>query len=188
MRELLANPAPARTACLLGLMLIAGGAVLSSCGPERNESRPPISAVTDPPPPVAGAPMVPAAAVKAPVETEESVPPDLDVSPVDTLVVPGQAIEFDVRTTPDVTRLTLSDGRDEPLAFVREAGADRWSVTYRVPLRTRVERWGVSITARTNANRWRRVWIFLHARDVTEGVTAKAAASSTVDSTMGTAQ
>ena len=183
MKGLFANPAPARTACLVGLMMIAGGAVLSSCSRERNESRPPISAVTDPPsPPVAGVPMVPAAAVKAPVETEESVPPDLDVSPVDTLVVPGQAIEFDVRTTPDVARLTLSDGRDEPLAFVRDAGSDRWSVTYRVPLRTRVERWGVSITARTDANRWRRVWVFLHARDGK----AETAVSSTVDSTTGT--
>ena len=165
--------------------MIAGGAALSSCG------QPPIGAVTDPPTPhEAGAPVVamPAAALKTPVETEESIPPDLDVSPVDTLVVPGQAIQFDVRTTPDVARLALSDGRDEPLAFVREAGTDRWSVTYRVPLRPRVERWGVSITARTNANRWRRVWIFLHARDVTEGGKAQAAASSGVDSTMGTAQ
>lgn len=171
--------------------MFAGGAALSSCSRESNESRPPISAVTDQAtPPAAGAPAVamPAVALKTPVETEESIPPDLEVSPLDTLVVPGQAIEFGVRTTPDVTRLALSDGRDEPLAFVREAGADRWSVTYRVPLRPRVERWGVSITARTNANRWRRVWIFLHARDVTDGVKAEAAASSTVDSTTGTAQ
>jgi len=151
--------------------MIVGGVMLSGCGRENKESRTPISAV-----PAASAPVVavPAAALKAPVETEESLPPDFEVSPVDTLVVPGQAVEFVVRTTPDVTRLALSDGRDEPLAFVREAGTDQWSVTYRVPLRTRVERWGVSITARTDANRWRRVWVFLHTQDAT--------VSSTVDS------
>ena len=160
--------------------MIAFAAVLSSCGRESSQSRPTVSTVSDPPP-AAPVVAVPAAALKAPIETEETIPPDLDVSPVDTLVVPGQAIEFVVRTTPDVTRLALSDGRDEPLAFVREGGTDRWSVTYRVPLRTRVERWGVSITARTDANRWRRVWIFLHARDGE----AETVVSSTVDSTTG---
>jgi hypothetical protein len=165
--------------------MIAFAAVLSSCGRESNQSRPTVSTVSDPPP-AAPVVAVPAAALKAPIETEETIPPDLDVSPVDTLVVPGQAVEFVVRTTPDVTRLALSDGRDEPLAFVREGGSDRWSVTYRVPLRTRVERWGVSITARTDANRWRRVWVFLHARNSAEAVKPDATVSSIADSTTGT--
>ena len=168
-----------RATYFVGVMLFA---VLSGCGRESAESRRPVTAATEQ---ATAAPVVavPAAAVKAPIETsadtQESIPPDLDVSPVDTLVAPGQAIDFVVRTTPEVTRLALSDGRDEPLAFVRDAGTDRWTVTYRVPLKPRVERWGVSITARTDANRWRRVWVFLHAN----GVPAGTVASSTVDST-----
>ena len=187
LRRALANFTPGQKACVVGLGMIAGGVVLWSCGRQGNESRQPVSAVTDAP---AASPMavVPAAALGAPVltksETEESVPPDLDVSPVDTLVAPGQLIDFNVRTTSDVTRLALSDGRDEPLAFVREAGTDRWSVTYRVPLKPRVERWGVSITARTDAQRWRRVWVFLSVHDGREG----AAVNSSADSTTGTAQ
>ena len=92
----------------------------------------------------------------------EGLPPDLSVSVGDTLVKPGQALEFTVQGTPDVAEVALSDGRDEPMPLVRDKGTDTWRTQYRVPLHPRQERFGISVTAKTEASRWRRVWIFLH--------------------------
>jgi hypothetical protein len=104
----------------------------------------------------------------------KSLPPDLEVSEMDTLVTPGEAVEFVVQGTPDVTEMALSDGRGDPLPLVHDQGADTWRVTYRVPLRPRYERYGVSITAKNEASRWRRTWVFLHvsAADSTEATPA----------------
>ncbi|MCC6348453.1 MAG: hypothetical protein IT347_02545 [Candidatus Eisenbacteria bacterium] len=93
---------------------------------------------------------------------KEGLPPDLSVTVPDTLVAPGEVVEFRVVGTTDVSQVALSDGRDEPLPFVRDAGTDTWRVQYRVPLHPRQDRFGVSVTARTDLNRWRRVWVFLH--------------------------
>jgi hypothetical protein len=37
-----------------------------------------------------------------------------------------------------------------------------WRAQDRVPLHPRHERFGVSVTARNDADRWRRVWVFLN--------------------------
>lgn len=123
----------------------------------------------------------PAVAVKAPVAagSEESLPPDLEVAPVDTLVSPGEPVEIVVRSTSDVARVALYDGSGERQALVRDPGGDLWRVTYRVPLRPHHERWGLSITAKTEANRWRRVWVFLRVREATSGLAAQPDTSTT---------
>jgi hypothetical protein len=120
----------------------------------------------------------PAAAVKAPlVGTEptsgESLPPDIEVAPVDTLVSPGEPVDIIVRATSDVTRVALYDGSGERQALVRDPSGDVWRVTYRVPLRPQHERWGISITAKTDASRWRRVWVFLRVPEATNSVATK---------------
>ena len=92
----------------------------------------------------------------------EGLPPDLSVSVGDTLVTPGQAVEFSVQGTADVVEVALSDGRDDPMPFVRDTGADTWRARYRVPLHPRHERFGVSVTAKNEVGRWRRAWVFLH--------------------------
>jgi hypothetical protein len=92
----------------------------------------------------------------------EGLPPDLSVSVADTLVAPGETIEFTVEGTDDVRQVALSDGRDEPTPFVRDEGTHVWRAQYRVPLHPKSERFGVSVTARNDADRWRRVWVFLH--------------------------
>jgi hypothetical protein len=51
-----------------------------------------------------------------------------------------------------------------------------WRVSYRVPLRPKQERLGLSVTAQNDLNRWRRVWIFLHVQQ------PKTEATATVDS------
>jgi hypothetical protein len=94
----------------------------------------------------------------------EGLPPDLSVSVGDTLVAPGETVEFVVEGTDDVAQVALSDGRDEPMPFVHDTTARVWRAQYRVPLHPRSERFGVSVTARTDADRWRRVWVFLHSK------------------------
>lgn len=107
----------------------------------------------------------PGAPLARSAEEQEGLPPDVHVSVVDTLVTPGQSIGLVVETTSDVTRIALSDGNGDPLAFVKDAGTNLWRATYRVPLKPVHERWGLSVTARNEANRWRRVWVFVHTAD-----------------------
>jgi hypothetical protein len=96
------------------------------------------------------------------VAVREGLPPDFTVSASDTLVTPGQEVGFIVRGTEDVVEVALSDGRDDPMPFVRDADSDTWRLRYRAPLHPRHERFGVSITAKNDLNRWRRSWVFLH--------------------------
>jgi len=58
--------------------------------------------------------------------------------------------------------MVLSDGVASPEAFVPDDLANVWRTTYRVPLHPRQERLALSVTARTDSNHWRRVWVFLH--------------------------
>ena len=91
----------------------------------------------------------------------ESVAPDAIVSVSDTLVSPGQPIVVTVEGTSDVTEMALSDGHGDPLPMVRDSTQGVWRVNYRVPLRPRQERLGLAVTAKNDAHRWRRVWLFL---------------------------
>ena len=172
---------------VLFVVSVAAGVVLSGCG-SRADSSGPVSA--NEPAVVSGSTSevqaVAAAAQPAPVQsglsvqdlaTREGLPPDLSVSVGDTSVVPGQVVEFTVVGTEDVSQVALSDGRDEPTPFVREAGTNVWHAQYRMPLRPRQERLGVSVTARNDAERWRRVWVFLSL----EGAGQTPAAETPVD-------
>lgn len=101
-----------------------------------------------------------------PTELKPSAPeaaaPDIVASVEDTLVTPGAAIEISVHGTPDVSEMALSDGINDSQALVYDASTNLWHVNYRVPLRPRQERIGLSVTARNSATHWRRVWLFLH--------------------------
>lgn len=92
----------------------------------------------------------------------DALPPDIVVGPVDSAVSRGQPVEITVEGTPDVTEMSLSDGLNDPQAFYFDSGEKVWKAVYRVPLRPKSERLGLSVTARTDANRWRRVWVFLN--------------------------
>ena len=151
---------------------VAGGVLLTSCGGQRESATGTESSAAVATPETGGQAQL-AAAGAAPataqaglsaedVATREGLPPDLSVSVPDTLVVPGEVVEFTVLGTTDVSEVALSDGRDELLPFVRDSGADTWRVQYRVPLHPRSDRFGVSVTAKNELNRWRRVWVFLH--------------------------
>ncbi len=94
-------------------------------------------------------------------DTDASLPPEIALGEIDTLVTPGQAVHVTVYGTPDIVDLSLSDGRNDHQALVHDAQHDTWSVDYRVPLRSKSDRIGLAVTAKNATNRWRRVWVFL---------------------------
>jgi len=93
------------------------------------------------------------------------VPPDAVVAVSDTFVTAGQPIEVVAQGTPDVAEMALSDGRGDALPMVRDSTGDTWRVNYRVPLRPKTDRLGLSVTAKNDSHQWRRVWVFLQIDD-----------------------
>ena len=95
------------------------------------------------------------------VPSEDSLPPEVMASSSDTLVAPGSAVEIIALGSPDVRDMTLADGIGKTQPFVYDVGTKSWRAFYRVPMSSRIERLGLSVTAKNDAHRWRRVWIFL---------------------------
>ena len=182
-----AGPAPARWVKVFGAFAalfvasIVAGLVLSGCGGSGDSgARTETSAQVEGQETVTHAQVASTVVAPAPapaglsaedMASRESLPPDLEVTVEDTLVAPGEVVDFLVEGTDDVSQIALSDGRDEPLPFVRDPGTNLWRVQYRVPLRPKHDRIGVSVTAKNELARWRRVWVFLHVEkaDSTEG-------------------
>ncbi|MFI5372262.1 MAG: hypothetical protein ACHQ52_11955 [Candidatus Eisenbacteria bacterium] len=149
----------------LALGAIAVAVLVTSCGQsggdhtqssQRVAAEPAVATVASTSP----APVPPPGSRPATV-VDDGMSPDLSFTVADTLVSPGEAIEIAVQATPDVRTVTLADGSGSPEAFVHDDTTDVWRVGYRVPLKPRQDRLGLSITARTAADRWRRVWVFL---------------------------
>ncbi len=94
-----------------------------------------------------------------------TVPPDMVVAVSDTFVTAGQAVQVSVEGTPDITEMALADGRGDAIPMVRDSSSQVWRVGYRVPLRPGTDRLGLSVTAKNDAQRWRRIWLFLNVDD-----------------------
>ena len=172
------GPAPARWFKVFGafaalfVAAIAAGLVLSGCGASGDSgTKTETSAQVEEQESGTHAQVASAVGTPAPAQpglsaeemaTREGLPPDLEVTVADTLVSPGEVVDFTVEGTDDVSQIALSDGRDEPLPFVRDQGTNVWRGQYRVPLRPKHDRIGVSVTAKNDLARWRRVWVFLH--------------------------
>lgn len=90
-----------------------------------------------------------------------SMPPDIIATASNTRVVPGEVIEIAVQATPDVVEMSLWDGIGDRQALVYDAGAKAWRISYRVPLQLPWERTGLAITAKNEASRWCRSWVFI---------------------------
>ena len=93
--------------------------------------------------------------------TEDSLPPDVTAFAPDSSIVPGTIIEITADASTDATSLILTDRLGHKYPFAYDAEAKAWRVHYRVPLGTGVDRLGLSVTATTGANRFKRVWVFL---------------------------
>jgi len=91
----------------------------------------------------------------------DSLPPDVTALAPDSLVVPGNVVEITAQASSDAATLTLTDGLGHKYPFVYDAEAKAWRVHYRVPIQTHIDRLGLSVTATSGANRWKRVWVFL---------------------------
>ncbi|MEO5616765.1 MAG: hypothetical protein ABIS67_03260 [Candidatus Eisenbacteria bacterium] len=167
------------------LAVIAAALLLSSCGGSRTES----AAVTNEPgtSPVSESSVLPAMAVNPQAvavpasmpgllttSPGEGLPPEIAIGEMTTVVAPGEPISLTMYGTPDVTEMSLSDGIGDPQAFVHDRSGDVWRVDYRVPLRPKQERIGLSVTARNDLGRWRRVWVFLQVASTAQVVKAEA--------------
>jgi hypothetical protein len=93
------------------------------------------------------------------MDSAESVPPEVDATVSDTLVVPGGVFEITAETSPDVTEVTLRDRVGRMQAFAYDSSSSVWRTYYRAPIKP-TERLGLSVTAKTPAERWSRVWVF----------------------------
>ncbi|MGH7731278.1 MAG: hypothetical protein ACRENJ_08520, partial [Candidatus Eiseniibacteriota bacterium] len=93
--------------------------------------------------------------------SSDSLPPDVDASIADSVATPGTIIEITAKGSPDVEEVLLSDGLGRPQRFAYDASVDLWRASYRVPVKAPSERLGLSVTARSNIGRWRRVWVFV---------------------------
>jgi len=181
-------PARRLGAATFALITLAVAVPLAGCGshgesraPSQPEAQASVTAPVEqsaPVPKQAGMPQGGASAGEAPATHPDSMPPDLAVSVGDTLVTPGETVELTARGTPDVVEVTLWDGVHERLAFTRDAEGNTWRVQYRVPLRLKSERLGLSVTAKNEAGRWRRVWLFLKLRDGASETRADSTSSS----------
>lgn len=104
--------------------------------------------------------------------TEEGLPPDVAATAPDSLTIPGSVVVITALGSADVTSVTLNDGAGEKTPFTYDSESNLWRVSYRVPVRVTADRIGLSVTASTEANRWKRVWVFLKLRDT--GTSAEA--------------
>ena len=91
----------------------------------------------------------------------ESLPPDVTASAPDSTVVPGSVVEITAQASTDATSLTLQDRMGHKYPFEYDTDAKAWRVFYRVPIRTDIDRLGLSVTATNGVDRWKRVWVFL---------------------------
>ena len=152
--------------------LLAIGLACASCGKHESDQTAAASAT-----PMSAVPAMqsgtPKAAETASVKTtavkeqstetmtsEESVPPEVSTWASDTLVAPGSVIEIQAKASDDVKSVLLRDGIGRQQGFAYDSTAGIWHTLYRVPMLDEPGRLGVSVTARNEHNRWRRVWLF----------------------------
>jgi hypothetical protein len=91
----------------------------------------------------------------------DSLPPDVTAFAPDSLVTPGNVIEITAQASTDAGMVILTDGLGHKYPFAYDTDAKAWRVHYRVPIQTRLDRLGLSVTATNGTNRWKRVWVFL---------------------------
>jgi len=169
---------------LLGAALVVATISMTGCGGDDSQ----VVAKTEPAPAMQQNAVASIEKPQAPLpgSTQESrvnevkgVPPDVVFAVSDTFVTAGQPIEVTASATEDVTEMALSDGRGDSLPMVRDSTGNTWRVSYRVPLRPRENRIGLSVTAKNETHQWRRVWLFLQVNDGKQEVETPTPADST---------
>lgn len=95
-----------------------------------------------------------------PVVDVDSLPPEVSASVQDSVVTPGAAVEITAEASIDATDLVLWDGIGKRQSFVYDLKGKVWRTYYRVPIKS-ANRLALSVTAKSQGGRWRRVWVFL---------------------------
>jgi hypothetical protein len=152
----------------LALVALGCGEQKQKATAETNSSETPIAAQEAAPAP--GGQTVAASATGTPesVGQVESLPPDVAATAPDTLVTPGSVVVITAIGSADVTSVTLADGVGEKTPFTFDSESNLWRASYRVPVKIREDRIGLSVTATTDASRYKRVWLFLKTRESAE--------------------
>lgn len=178
-----------RTTRALSLMLLASAIAITGCGqservsakadPVRTPASSEAALASGPVVPAMGAPATPAPRALAP---GESLPPDIEIAEIDTLVAPGEPLLLTVYGTPDVSEVALSDGLGDTQYFYKDPTSQVWRVQYRVPLKVRGDRLALSVKAANDDHRWRRRWVFLRIQREGTSETSEAVPNGLPDS------
>jgi hypothetical protein len=107
--------------------------------------------------------------VGSPMPDSASMPaPQVQASVGTTVAKPGEEIQITAAGSPDVTAMFLTDDlkHAQPLSY--DTDAKLWQATYRLPLKPMSDHLAFSVTARNEAGRWSRVWVFVDVTRETE--------------------
>lgn len=97
--------------------------------------------------------------------TDDTLPPDIVAAGPETIVLPGSVVTVAATGSTDVTSVMLTDRAGEKTPFTYDSESNLWRASYRVPIRATTDKLALAVTATTEANRWKRVWVFLRLRD-----------------------
>lgn len=97
--------------------------------------------------------------------TEDTLPPDIVAAGPESIVQPGGVVTVAATGSTDVTSVVLTDRAGQKTPFTYDSESNLWKASYRVPIRATGEKLALAVTATTEANRWKRVWVFLRLRD-----------------------
>ncbi len=152
----------------LALVAIGCGEQKQKATAETGATETPATSMSEPTPAAGQAVAASATGTAEPVGQVESLPPDVAATAPDTLVAPGSVVVITALGSADVTSVTLADGLGEKTPFTFDSESNLWRASYRVPVKTREDRIGLSVTASTDASRFKRVWLFLKTRESAE--------------------
>lgn len=107
--------------------------------------------------------------------SDDALPPDIVAAGPESIALPGSVVTIAATGSTDVTSVMLTDRAGEKTPFTYDSESNLWKASYRVPLRATTEKLALAVTATTEANRYKRVWVFLRLRD--EGAKPVEAAS-----------
>ncbi|MGE5178236.1 MAG: hypothetical protein ACM3PF_03990 [Bacteroidota bacterium] len=96
---------------------------------------------------------------------DAGLPPEVVAVPPEGISAPGTVVTIAAVGSTDVTSVMLTDRVGAKTPFTFDSAANMWKVSYRVPLDVKTDRLALSVTAGTETNRWKRVWVFLQLRE-----------------------
>jgi hypothetical protein len=158
----------------LALVAIGCGEQKQKATAETSATGTPVATAHDIAPNPGGQAVAASATGTPEVSQVESLPPDVAATAPDTLVQAGSVVTITALGSADVTSVTLADGLGEKTPFTYDSESNLWRVSYRIPVRISEDRIGLSVTATTDANRFKKVWVFLKTHESAEKTAATA--------------